>query len=100
MQLSRQNTLFGTELKLNKMPKTQYLGSKERLVKWIFENSPKEISSVFDAFSGTSVVGYYFKGEGKRVISNDFLKFNYHISNALIVNKTETLTKDDLELLF
>src|SRR5258708_20519313 len=100
MKLSQQNTLFGADLILHKMPKTQYLGSKEKLVKWIFENSPKEVNSVFDAFSGKSVVGYYFKGQGKRVVSNDFLRFNYHIANALIVNPNETLTRRDLQLLF
>ncbi len=68
-----QTTLFGEAVKSHKLPKTQYLGSKERLVKWIFDNAPKEIESFLDAFSGTSVVGYYFKNKGKRVIVNDFL---------------------------
>ncbi len=97
---SKQDLLFNEEYRPHKMPKTQYLGSKERLVKWIFENSPKDISTVLDAFSGTSVVGYYFKIQGKRVISNDFLKFNYHIANALIVNKSETLNDKDIKVLF
>src|SRR3990170_6049351 len=33
-----QTTLFGEAVKSHKLPKTQYLGSKERLVKWIIEN--------------------------------------------------------------
>ena len=81
------------------MPQTQYLGSKQRLVEWIFECSPKNIETVFDAFSGTSSVGYYFKAQGKRVIANDFLKFNYHIGKAVIENKNTTLSQKDVDLL-
>ena len=95
-----QTTLFGEATKSHKLPKTQYLGSKERLVRWIFENAPKEIESFLDAFSGTSVVGYYFKNKGKKVIVNDFLKFNFHIGKALIENKDITLDDNDIDLLF
>src|SRR3989304_5793190 len=94
-----QTTLFGEAVKTHKLPKTQYLGSKERLVKWIFDNTPKEVENIFDAFSGTSVVGYYFKNRGKRVIVNDFLKFNFHIGKALIENKNITLDDNDVALL-
>lgn len=95
-----QSTLFGNDLPtIHRLPKTQYLGSKERLVQWIYEKSPKNINSIFDAFSGTSVVGYFFKSKGKRVISNDFLKFNYHIAKAVIENKNITLDKPDVMLL-
>lgn len=102
MLLSQKNqvSLFGEELKVHNLPKTQYLGSKERLVKWIFDNAPLNFNSFFDAFSGTSVVGHYFKNKGKRVVSNDFLKFNHHISRALIENANTTLDDDDLILLF
>ncbi len=94
-----QTSLFGEALKAYKLPKTQYLGSKERLVKWIFDNSPREIETFLDAFSGTSVVGYYFKTKGKKIIINDFLKFNFHIGKALIENKNVTLDDDDVALL-
>lgn len=94
-----QTTLFGEAFKTHKLPKTQYLGSKERLVKWIFDNAPKEIETFFDAFSGTSVVGYYFKNKEKRVIINDFLRFNFHIGKALIENKNVTLDDGDIALL-
>lgn len=95
-----QTTLFGEAVKTYKLPKTQYLGSKERLVKWIFENSPKDIEIIFDAFSGTSVVAYYFKNKGKKVVVNDFLKFNFHIGKAIIENKNITLCDNDIALLF
>lgn len=81
------------------MPKTQYLGSKERLVKWIYNHAPKEVDVFLDAFSGTSVVGYYYKAKGKKVIVNDFLKFNYHIGKALIENQYIPLDDNDITLL-
>ena len=76
------------------------MGSKERLVNWIYENAPKDIETVLDAFSGTSVVGYIFKSKGIRVIGNDFLKFNFHIGKAVIENNDQTLDEDDLQILF
>ena len=94
-----QTSLFGDLPQIHKLPKTQYLGSKERLVNWIYENSPKNIETVFDAFSGTSVVGYAFKSKGKRVIGNDFLKFNFHIGRAFIENKNQILNNNDLQIL-
>lgn len=100
LQQRAQTTLFGGAIKTYGLPKTQYLGSKEHLVKWIFDNSPKEIENFLDAFSGTSVVGYYFKSKGKKVIVNDFLKFNFHIGRALIENKDITLDDNDIALLF
>lgn len=100
MLLTKQKTLFEEEIKFYKLPKTQYLGSKERLVNWIYEKAPKDIETVFDAFSGTSVVGHFFKSKGIRVIGNDFLKFNFHIGKAVIENKDQTLDEDDLQILF
>ena len=100
MILSEQRTLFDTEFSLHKLPQTQYLGSKQKLAQWIFDCSPKDIDIVFDAFSGTSSVGYYFKTKGKQIISNDLLKFNYHIGKAVIENKATVLTQEDIDLLF
>jgi len=93
------STLFGVDFQNNMLPKTQYLGSKERLVGWIYDNAPKDIETVLDAFSGTSVVGYHFKAKGKTVVSNDFLKFNYYIAKAVIENNNVTLTDDDIAIL-
>ena len=94
-----QMSIFESEFRDNKFPKTQYLGSKEHLVRWIFNHSPNNITTFLDAFSGTSVVSYYFKSKNKQVITNDFLKFNYHIGKSLIENKNIKLEAKDLELL-
>jgi len=94
-----QTTLFGEKYKIHQFPRTQYLGSKEKLIKWILEIAPKDIKTVFDAFSGTSVVGYYFKDRGYKVYSNDFLKCNYLIAKGLIENQKILLDKNDIEIL-
>lgn len=94
-----QTTLFGEKYKIHQFPRTQYLGSKEKLIKWILEIAPKDIETVFDAFSGTSVVGYYFKDRGYKVYSNDFLKCNSLISKALIENQNIILDKNDIDIL-
>ncbi len=39
-----------------------------------------------------------FKGQGKAVIANDFLKYSYHMVNALVANTDETLTENDVEM--
>ncbi len=95
-----QLALFGERLKPHKLPQTQYLGSKQKLATWIYKCSPKNIETFFDAFSGTSSVAYYFKAQGKRVIANDFLKFNYHIAKSLIENTNISLTEEDISSLF
>lgn len=81
-----------------KIPQTQYLGSKQKLVKWITEYLPP-CDSIFDAFSGSGIVGYELKKIGKRVICNDFLTSSYYYANAFIENSKVTLTKDDMYFL-
>jgi len=100
MVIATQQNLFGNKVKIYKLPKTQYLGSKERLISWIYKNAPKNIDTVLDAFSGTSSVGYHFKANGKQIIGNDFLKFNFHIGKALIENPDQTIDERDIEILF
>ena len=99
MFIPDQQTSFGKSFSTHRLPQTQYLGSKQKWVEWIYRCSPQRVKTVFDAFSGTSSVGYYFKTKGKRVIANDFLKFNYHIGKALVENQNQVLTDQDIRLL-
>ena len=99
MFVIEQQELFKGELKSHILPKTQYLGSKQKLAKWIYSCVPKDVETIFDAFSGTSAVGYHFKAQGKQVVANDFLKFNYHIGRALIENTSVRLTAEDVDFL-
>lgn len=81
-------------------PKTRYLGSKLKmlpLLKEIF--SELEFETALDAFSGTCSVSYLLKSMGKQVFSNDILRFNYHISKALIENNRETISNEILSFI-
>lgn len=84
----------------NKLPKINFIGNKEKLATWICDSFPVTAESVFDAFSGSSSVGYEAKKRGLRVISNDILKINSLLATALIENNKETLEESDLDILF
>lgn len=96
-----QQTLFDEQDFLSiRFPKPQYLGAKYIHCDWIAQWIPEEVKVVLDAFSGSQSVSFLCKQLGKSVISNDFLKFNSEIGKALIENKNETLTTEDINILF
>ncbi|OCM00492.1 Modification methylase FokI [Aliarcobacter thereius] len=84
----------------NKYPKVNYIGNKEKISSWICEQIPKDVNSVFDAFSGGCSFSFEAKKRGYKVISNDILKVNYNLSKALIENKNITLNKEDIDFIF
>lgn len=83
-----------------KFPKPQYLGAKYIHGDWITKHIPECAHVVLDAFSGSQSIAFLCKKLEKRVITNDFLKFNSEIGKALIENKKELLTEEDIQLLF
>lgn len=83
-----------------KFPKPQYLGAKYIHGDWITKHIPDEANVILDAFSGSQSIGFLCKQLGKTVISNDFLTFNSQIGKALIENKKEILTANDIQILF
>lgn len=83
-----------------KFPQPQYLGAKYIHGDWITQYIPDESKVVLDAFSGSQSIAFLCKKLRKSVISNDFLKFNSQIGKALIENKNEILTAEDIEILF
>jgi adenine-specific DNA-methyltransferase len=85
---------------MNKFPKINFIGNKEKIANWITEHFPKDAESVFDAFSGGSSISYQSKMKGYKVISNDILEINYLLSKALIENISTKLTYSDVELIF
>lgn len=93
--------LVTEELPPDERPKyiTNFIGSKQRLVDWIWSNTPEDVKSVFDAFSGSSVVGYMYKTKGLRVLSNDALEYCHHIARAIIENNDVRLSGDEIEAL-
>lgn len=81
-------------------PKVNYIGNKEKIAGWICDHFPKDVISIFDAFSGGGSFSFEAKKRGYKVISNDILKINYCIVKALIENKDIKLTIDDVNLIF
>ena len=78
---------------------TNYIGSKQKLIDWIWLNTPEDVKSVFDAFGGSNVVGYLYKRRGLKVITNDQLKYSFHISRAIIENNSTKLSGEEIEKL-
>lgn len=79
-------------------PRLRFMGSKFKMIPHLHQAlSSIQYESALDAFSGSGVVSYYFKEQGKKVTSNDFLKFTSTISRALIENNFENLTLEDIK---
>jgi len=83
-----------------KFPEPQYLGGKQTHLAWISRFIPKNVNVALDAFAGSQALAFLFKQMGFQTITNDFLNFNNQIGLALIENKDEKITKDDLKILF
>ncbi len=83
---------------MNKYPKVNYIGNKEKLAEWIIEKLPIQEGSVLDLFCGGCSVSYALKAHGFQVISNDALFSNYVIAKAIIENNFETLSKQDFDI--
>lgn len=81
-------------------PTTRYQGSKQKISDWIWKSiEDLKFESFFDAFCGTSCMGFLAKTHGKEVTCNDILKFNYQVALAIIENSSSTLTKEDIDFL-
>lgn len=76
------------------------MGSKQGILPAIWDAIKHlPFTTVLDAFSGSGCVSYMFKGQRKTVIANDFLKYSYHMVNALVGNPDERLSEDDVTAL-
>ncbi len=83
---------------MNKYPKVNYIGNKEKLAEWIIEKLPVKNGTVLDLFCGGCSVSYALKKHGFSVISNDVLYSNYVIAKAIIENNSELLTEADFNI--
>lgn len=83
-----------------KFPTTRYMGSKSKILLQI-RDVIREFDSdtVLDMFSGSGVVSYMLKSEGKQVISNDYMALGAVYSKALIENNNIILPTDTAEAL-
>jgi adenine-specific DNA-methyltransferase len=71
-------------------PEFRYMGSKNRLLPWIYNVLKSlDFDSAADPFLGSGCVAYLLKSMGKRVIGSDFLNFPTVIAKATIENSKE-----------
>lgn len=82
-------------------PATRFMGSKRKLLSEIWSVASRfQSNKVVDLFSGSGVVGYMFKAQGKSVVSNDYMAMSYAFSKAMIENShTILLAEEAKELL-
>ena len=91
------NGALKSEARENSSYRTNYIGSKQKLLDWIWVQTPDNVETVVDAFSGSSAVGYMYKQKGLSVISNDRLKYCFHIAKAIIENNDVILAEAETE---
>lgn len=88
------------EEQIKLFPATRYMGSKSKLLKYIWDVSSQfNFDSVIDLFSGSGVVSYMYKAHGKQVISNDYMMMDCVMAKALIENNQERLSPEEVEWL-
>ncbi|MCK5056228.1 MAG: Dam family site-specific DNA-(adenine-N6)-methyltransferase [Candidatus Aminicenantes bacterium] len=81
-------------------PPTRFMGSKQNILPYIWEVSSQfEFSSVIDLFSGSGVVSYMFKSQGKQVYSNDFMSMSAAFTRAMVENSSIKLSDEDIQML-
>jgi len=78
---------------------TNYIGSKQKLIDWIWKATPDDVTSAVDAFSGSAVVAYMYKSKGLGVHAVDRLAYCYHIARAIVENDSTTLLDETIDSL-
>lgn len=81
---------------VEKFPSTRYMGSKNKLLREIWAAASQfQFDTAIDLFSGSGVVGYMFKSQGKAVVSNDYMNMSYTFSKATIENNNIVLPESE-----
>ena len=81
-------------------PPTRFMGSKSKLLSEIWSVvSQFNVNTVVDLFSGSGVVGYMLKAQGKAVISNDYMAMSATFTKAMVENNNVTLPLDEAKTL-
>lgn len=81
---------------MDKIKTIRYMGTKAPLLEYIIpciESVTPENGIVFDIMAGSNAVSYALK-KHFTVYTNDVQEYSFIISNALITNQTETISKD------
>ena len=77
-------------------PPTRFMGSKSKLLSEIWSVvSQFNVNTVVDLFSGSGVVGYMLKAQGKTVISNDYMAMSATFTKAMVENNSVTLPLEE-----
>ena len=81
-------------------PPTRFMGSKSKLLSEIWSVASQfQTETVVDLFSGSGVVGYMFKAQGKTVISNDYMSMSATFTKAMVENNNVTLSLNEAKSL-
>lgn len=81
-------------------PPTRFMGSKSKLLSEIWSVASQfNVNTVVDLFSGSGIVGYMFKAQGKSVISNDYMAMSATFTKAMVENNTVTLPIEEAKQL-
>jgi DNA adenine methylase len=81
-------------------PSTRYMGSKNKLLEKIWAVASQfDFDTAIDLFSGSGIVGYMFKTQGKKVISNDYMAMSAIFTKAMVENNDITLSHEETLLL-
>ncbi len=85
---------------VSKYPPTRFMGSKNKLLEQIWAVASQfSFDTVVDLFSGSGVVGYMFKAQGKSVVSNDYMAMSAAFSKAMIENNQVVLPLEEAKAL-
>lgn len=68
------------------------MGSKQKLLTELWDVASRfDFNSVVDLFSGSGIVSYMFKAQGKQVISNDYMAMSATFTKVIVENQNTTL---------
>lgn len=77
-------------------PTTRFMGSKNKLLKEIWAVASQfRFDTAIDLFSGSGVVSYLFKSQGKCVVSNDYMAMSAMFTKAMVENNSIVLSNDE-----
>ncbi|MDE5825913.1 MAG: Dam family site-specific DNA-(adenine-N6)-methyltransferase, partial [Lachnospiraceae bacterium] len=77
-------------------PPTRFMGSKSKLLSEIWSVASQfQVNTVVDLFSGSGIVGYMFKAQGKTVVSNDYMAMSATFTKAMVENNSVVLSLEE-----
>ncbi len=92
--------LQGLSKQVDLYPPTRFMGSKQKLLTELWNVASRfSFNSVVDLFSGSGIVSYMFKAQGKQVISNDYMAMSATFTKAMVENQNTILPLREAKLL-